>query len=66
MLVVADDWQRRGVGRRLMAALDAEMSRRDVAALEGLVLAPTAGCSSSCSASGSASSRAKRADVRRA
>ena len=43
MLVVADDWQRRGVGRRMMAALDAEMSRRGVAALEGLVLASNRG-----------------------
>jgi len=43
MLVVADDWQRRGVGRRLMAALDAEMSRRGIAAVEGLVLASNRG-----------------------
>jgi len=43
MLVVADDWQRRGVGRRLMAALDAEMSRRGVAAIEGVVLASNRG-----------------------
>lgn len=43
MLVVADDWQRRGVGRRLMAALDAEMSRRGAAALDGLVLASNRG-----------------------
>jgi acetyltransferase len=43
MLVVADDWQRRGVGRRLMAALDAEMSRRGVPVLEGLVLASNRG-----------------------
>lgn len=43
MLVVADDWQRRGVGRRLMAALDAEMSRRGAAALDGVVLASNRG-----------------------
>jgi acetyltransferase len=43
MLVVADAWQRRGAGRRLMVALDAEMSRRGVAAIEGLVLASNRG-----------------------
>jgi acetyltransferase len=43
MLVVADDWQRRSIGRRLMAALDAEMSRRGAPALEGLVLASNRG-----------------------
>ena len=43
MLVVADDWQRRGIGRRLMEALDAEMARRAVARLEGVVLASNRG-----------------------
>src|SRR5262245_48314494 len=43
MLVVADAWQRRGVGRRLMAAVDAEMSRRGASTLDGLILASNRG-----------------------
>ena len=43
MLVVADAWQRRGVGRRLRSAVDAEMSRRGVAAVDGLILASNRG-----------------------
>jgi acetyltransferase len=43
MLVVADKWQRRGVGRRLMSAVDAEISRRGAPTLEGLVLASNRG-----------------------
>ena len=43
MLVVADKWQRRGVGRRLMRAVDAEISRRGAPTLEGVVLATNRG-----------------------
>jgi acetyltransferase len=43
MIVVADAWQRRGVGRRLMAALDEEMRRRGAPELEGVVLASNRG-----------------------
>jgi len=43
MLVVADKWQRRGVGRRLMSAVDGEISRRGAPTLEGLVLATNRG-----------------------
>lgn len=43
MLVVADKWQRRGVGRRLMSAVDAEISRRGAPTLEGVVLATNRG-----------------------
>jgi acetyltransferase len=43
MLVVADKWQRRGAGRRLMSAVDAEISRRGAPTLEGVVLATNRG-----------------------
>ena len=43
MLVVADKWQRRGVGRRLMSAVDGEISRRGAPTLEGVVLATNRG-----------------------
>ena len=59
MLVVADKWQRRGVGRRLMGELDAEISRRVRRHWRGSYSPPTAGCSTSCSAWASTSSRAR-------
>ena len=39
MLVVADAWQRRAVGRRLMVALEKELSRRGAAGVYGTILA---------------------------
>jgi acetyltransferase len=38
-VVVADDWQRQGLGERLVAALLAHAARRGIAAMQGFVLA---------------------------
>ncbi len=43
LLVVADRWQRRGIGGRLLDALVAEAARRGVATVEGAVLATNRG-----------------------
>jgi acetyltransferase len=48
MLVVADAWQRRGIGRRVMRALDEEAAARLCGEIEGVVLATNRGMLEFC------------------
>ena len=43
MLVVADAWQRRAVGQRLMVALEAALARRGATTVDATVLATNRG-----------------------